>query len=100
MPDPVGVVLDGAVGGEQAAAGGVEDVYKRQLREYQKDVMKNVMMPAMARPAHDRVEKRMDALRQYAETSGINTVEYNDRRIGIIAAGTSYTCLLYTSRCV
>ncbi|MCI8553779.1 MAG: indolepyruvate ferredoxin oxidoreductase subunit alpha [Clostridiales bacterium] len=64
---------------------------ERPLRDYQRDPMKNVMMPAMARPAHLRVEKRMEALRQYAETSGINTVEYHDRRIGIIAAGAAYT---------
>lgn len=64
---------------------------ERPLMEYQKNPMKNVMMPAMAKVRHVDVEKRMDALRQYAETSGINTVEYNDRRIGIIAAGTTYT---------
>ena len=61
------------------------------LREYKKDVMKNVMMPGMAKVRHPLVEKRTEALRQWAETSGINTVEYNDRRIGIIAAGTAYT---------
>ena len=63
----------------------------RPVKPYQKDVMKNVMMPAMARGRHAAVEKRTEALRRYAETSGINTVEYNDRRIGIICAGTCYT---------
>ena len=61
------------------------------LREYKKDVMKNVMMPGMAKVRHPLVENRTEALRQWAENSGINTVEYNDRRIGIIAAGTAYT---------
>ena len=69
----------------------LEDRIEPPLKEYRKDVMKNVMMPAMARGAHVKVEKRTEALRQYAETSGINTIEYNDKRIGIIAAGTSYT---------
>lgn len=64
---------------------------ERAVKPYQKDVMKNVMMPAMARGRHAAVEKRTEALRRYAETSGINTVEYNDRRIGIICAGTCYT---------
>ena len=59
---------------------------ERLLKEYRKNPMKNVMMPAMAKVRHADVEKRLDALRQYAETSGINTIEYNDRRIGIIAA--------------
>ena len=61
------------------------------LRDYKKDPMKNVMMPAMARAAHVRVEKRTEDLRRWAETSGINSVEYNDKRIGIVCAGTTYT---------
>lgn len=64
---------------------------ERPLREYRKDISKNVMMPAMARGRHVVVEQRLKDLREYAETSGINTVEYNDRRIGVICAGTAYT---------
>ena len=60
------------------------------VREYKKDMMKNVMMPAMARIRHVDVEKRLEDIRTWAETSGINSVEYNDRRIGIVCAGTSY----------
>ena len=59
-------------------------------KPYVRDVVKNVMMPAQAKIAHEKVEKRTAALVEYAETSGINTVEYNDRKIGIIAAGTTY----------
>lgn len=61
------------------------------LRAYEKNVMKNVMMPAMAREAHVRVEERTEAIRRWAETSGIHTVEYNDRRIGIVCSGAAYT---------
>ncbi len=61
------------------------------LREYKKDVQKNVMMPAMAKPAHKRVEERLLKLKEYAETSGINKIEWGDRKLGIIAAGSSYT---------
>ncbi len=65
------------------------------VKEYKKDVMKNVMMPAMARGAHVRVEERLRAMTEFADTEavdmGINSVEYNDKEIGIIAAGTSYT---------
>lgn len=64
------------------------------VKEYKKDVMKNVMMPAMARGAHVRVEQRLLDMAKFADTEavemGINTVEYNDTKIGIIAAGTSY----------
>lgn len=61
------------------------------LKEYKKDVVKNVMMPAMAKVRHPFVEQRTEALREWAETSGINTVEYNDKKIGVICAGTTYT---------
>lgn len=64
------------------------------VKEYKKDVMKNVMMPAMARGAHVKVEKRLLDVTRFADTeaveAGINTVEYNSTEIGIIAAGTSY----------
>ncbi len=60
------------------------------LREYKKDVVKNVMMPAMARVRHPIVEERLLKLAEYAEKSGINSIEYNSKKIGIIASGTSY----------
>lgn len=61
-----------------------------EKKPYKKDVMKNVMMPAMARARHAVVEKRLEAIRAWSETSGINKVEYNDTRIGVICAGSSY----------
>ena len=65
------------------------------VKEYKKDVMKNVMMPAMARGAHVKVEQRLRELTVFADTKavemGINTVEYNSKKLGIIAAGASYT---------
>lgn len=64
------------------------------VKQYKKDVMKNVMMPAMAKGAHVRVEQRMLDMTKFADTKavdlGINSVEYGDKSIGIIAAGTSY----------
>lgn len=66
-----------------------------ELKEYKRNVMKNVMMPAMAKGAHVRVEERTKALTEWADTvaveKGINFIEYNDKKLGIIAAGTSYT---------
>lgn len=64
------------------------------VKEYKKDVMKNVMMPAMAKGAHVRVEQRLLDLTDFADTKavdlGINSVEYGDKSLGIIAAGTAY----------
>ncbi len=64
------------------------------VKEYKKDVMKNVMMPAMARGAHVKLEQRLLDMARFADNEavemGINAIEYNDTKIGIIAAGTSY----------
>ncbi|MBE7019718.1 MAG: indolepyruvate ferredoxin oxidoreductase subunit alpha [Ruminococcaceae bacterium] len=60
------------------------------LKEYQKDVMKYVMMPGMAKKRRLVIEDRKDKLVEYAETSGINRMELNDTKIGIITAGAPY----------
>ena len=70
---------------------GIEERVEPELRAYEKNIGKNVMMPAQAKAAHDRIEKRTEALREYAETSGINTIEWGDKKIGVIAAGSTYT---------
>ncbi len=60
------------------------------LRAYTKDIMKNVMMPAMARRRHVVVEERTKKLEALAETADFNKTEYFDRSIGIIASGIAY----------
>ena len=60
------------------------------VKEYVKDPQKYVMMPAMAKGRHVVVEERCKAERAWAETAPINTVEYHDTSIGVIAAGISY----------
>lgn len=69
------------------------EVGKREelpLKPYVKNVAKNVMVPAFARPKHEVVEKRTAALREWAETAPINQVIWGDKKIGIIAAGSTY----------
>ena len=68
----------------------LEERQKIPLKPYEKNVGKYVMMPANAKGRHVAVEQRMQALLEYAETSGINRVEMGDTKIGIIAAGTTY----------
>jgi len=60
------------------------------LKDYIKDPNKYVMMPAMARARHILVEKRMNALAEYADNTPINIIEMNDPRIGIISSGAAY----------
>ena len=62
------------------------------LKEYKKDPAKYVMMPGYAKLKHPVVEKRTEALRQYAETSPLNQVILNKGSdVGVICAGTTYT---------
>lgn len=65
-----------------------------ELKPYKRDVMKNVMMPAMARKAHVKVEERNAALTEWADTEafalGVNKEELFSEEIGVIAAGTAY----------
>ena len=60
------------------------------LKPYEKNIGKYVMMPANAVKRHVVVEERINALREYAETSGINAVENNGKKVGVITAGIAY----------
>ena len=60
------------------------------VRDYQKNVAKNVMVPANARPKHVIVEQRTQALEAFNNTCDLNRVEMNDTKIGIITAGIAY----------
>ncbi|MGE5454615.1 MAG: thiamine pyrophosphate-dependent enzyme, partial [Methylocystaceae bacterium] len=60
------------------------------LKEYKKDPAKFVMLPGFARARHVEVEKRMTALRQLAETTPLNRIEWGNRSIGIVTSGVAY----------
>ncbi len=64
------------------------------LKEYEKNPQKYVMVPANAKVKHVAVEKRILEQVEYCETeaveSGLNSVEYNDKKIGVITAGICY----------
>ena len=70
----------------------VEDGERKELplKEYKKEPSKNVMLPAFARPKHEKVEARTRTLTAYAETTSLNRIEDNGAKIGVIAAGTPY----------
>lgn len=59
------------------------------LKEYVKDPMKHVMMPAAARGRHVVVEERTNKLKEYAGTSAINQV-IKGGNIGVITSGIAY----------
>ena len=68
----------------------LEDRTDHPIKEYKKDIAKNVMMPGNAIKRHVVVEERTKALKDFAETFEFNTVEDNNSNIGIITAGISY----------
>lgn len=50
-------------------------------KEYVKDIMKYVMMPGMAKKRHLVVEDRMNRLAAYSNKSGVNRIEWNDKKL-------------------
>ena len=60
------------------------------LKPYEKNVAKNVMMPANAIKRHVAVEERAKKLIEYAETTPLNRIEDNGAQIGVICSGISY----------
>lgn len=57
---------------------------------YEKDIERTVPVPAFARKMRVRVEERLGRLKQYSETTDLNSIEMNDRQLGIITSGISY----------
>ena len=61
-----------------------------QLKPYEKNVAKNVMMPGNAIRRHPIVEQRTRDLIAYAESAPVNRVEMGHTKLGIITSSTSY----------
>lgn len=60
------------------------------IKDYKKDAPKYVMLPGYARGRHVEVEKRMQGLREFAETTDLNHIEWGDKSLGIITSGVVY----------
>ena len=60
------------------------------VKPYEKNIPKNVMMPAMAIKKHVIVEDRTQKLIEYGSDCAFNTVEDNGSEIGVITAGIAY----------
>ncbi len=60
------------------------------LPKFERDPQKYVIIPAHAKLRHPVVEERMRRLRDYAETTPLNRVEWGDRKIGVITGSVAY----------
>ena len=63
---------------------------EKALKAYERNPRKYVAAPANAVLRHIEVEKRMDALRAFAETTPLNRAEMGDTEIGFVTSGTCY----------
>jgi indolepyruvate ferredoxin oxidoreductase alpha subunit len=63
---------------------------EREPKEYVKNPQKYVMAPANARARRVLVDKREGELRGFAETTGLNKIEWNSKKIGVITSGAAY----------
>jgi len=68
----------------------IEDRQNIELKPYEKNIGKYVMMPANAIKRHVVVEDRISALKEFAENTELNSVEENGSKIGVITAGIAY----------
>ena len=61
-----------------------------ELKPYQKNKEKYVMLPGFARLRQQAIRERLDNLREYAETTPLNRLEWGDKEVGIITSGICY----------
>ncbi len=71
----------------------LSDRIERDLKPYEKNPAKYVMMPGNAKNRHPIVEERTQKLIKFAETSGINRIEMGDASVGYVTAGICYQYL-------
>lgn len=60
------------------------------IKSYEKNIAKHVMAPANAIKRHVVVEERLKEIAEWANECPFNKAEYNDTKIGIICAGSTY----------
>ena len=68
----------------------LEEKCDYKLKDYNKDIAKNVMMPGNAIKKHVVVEKRHLDEVEFVNSTDLNVVENNDKKTGVITAGISY----------
>ena len=68
----------------------LHDRADRELIPYEKNVARNVMMPACAVPRHGFVEERAEKLRAFAEETDLNRIIDHGAKIGVITSGAAY----------
>ncbi len=68
----------------------IEDRKDIPLKDYDQNPNKYIVAPAVAKKRRILVEDRLRKLEEFAETTELNTLEYNDLKIGVITSGIAY----------
>jgi indolepyruvate ferredoxin oxidoreductase alpha subunit len=60
------------------------------IKPYEKNIPKYVAVPAHARVLHMNLEERLKKLEKFSNHTELNSIEWNNKKIGIITAGVAY----------
>jgi len=61
-----------------------------EIKQYEKNIPKYVATPANGRKLHIDLEDRLIKLEEYSNNTHLNTIEWNDKKIGVISSGVAY----------
>lgn len=64
--------------------------YEAANKEYRKDIWQYTTMPEVSRKLRLELEERLNLLTEEVNNSPFNDIEWNDKRVGIIANGIAY----------
>ena len=69
----------------------LDDRVEVPIREYVKNPQKYIMVPAHSRVKHiEMEEERIPRLKEFSNKTEMNSIEWNDRKMGIVTSGASY----------
>jgi len=63
------------------------DRVEKEIIEYKKNINKYVTVPAIAKKLRVKVEERQKKLLEFSNTTELNFIEWNDKKVGVIASG-------------
>ena len=62
----------------------------RAVKGYEKQITRNMVLPAFAKVRHADLEQRLDRVRAWNEECDLNRIEQGSRQMGIVCDGVSY----------
>ena len=67
-----------------------EDRVDYPIKEYVKNIEKNIPVPAFTGAMRARVEERLNKLEEFSNNTPLNYIELNDTKIGVVSSGCCY----------